>query len=142
MSGFIEMLRKMKEKPVYESTDGEIAYASDVLKEAGKTSSGSPETDASEDKKEPVRRHITFFGRVQGVGFRYRAMYAARNLKLTGWVENELDGTVDMEVQGDARSISRMLSELRGGAYIEITDMEVREIPVVSGERTFSVRGY
>lgn len=50
-----------------------------------------------------VRKHITFYGRVQGVGFRYTAKYLAQSMDLTGWVENEWDGTVTMEVQG-ARS--------------------------------------
>ena len=32
-----------------------------------------------------VRRRYTVSGRVQGVGFRYRARYAASQLGLTGW---------------------------------------------------------
>ena len=35
-----------------------------------------------------VRKHIFFSGWVQGVGFRYRALYAARAMGLTGWVQN------------------------------------------------------
>ena len=47
-----------------------------------------------------VRKHIVFQGRVQGVGFRYTAKYMAQSLGLVGWVQNEWDGTVTMEVQG------------------------------------------
>lgn len=47
-----------------------------------------------------VRKHIVFYGRVQGVGFRYTAKYLANSLNLVGWVQNEWDGTVTMEVQG------------------------------------------
>ena len=47
-----------------------------------------------------VRKHIIFYGRVQGVGFRYYSVYKARALGLTGWVRNLYDGTVEMEVQG------------------------------------------
>ena len=39
-----------------------------------------------------VRRRYSIEGQVQGVGFRYRARYAAQTLELTGWVENEDDG--------------------------------------------------
>lgn len=52
------------------------------------------------------RRHWHFTGSVQGVGFRYRAQYAAQLLDLTGWVENNWDGTVDLEAQGSAASWS------------------------------------
>ena len=34
-----------------------------------------------------VRRRYSIEGQVQGVGFRYRARYAAQTLELTGWVE-------------------------------------------------------
>ena len=47
------------------------------------------------------RRRYTITGQVQGVGFRYRARYAAQILDLTGWVQNEDDGSVTLEVQGD-----------------------------------------
>ena len=47
-----------------------------------------------------VRKHMIFHGRVQGVGFRYTAKYLARFMNLTGWVKNEYDGTVVMEVHG------------------------------------------
>jgi len=51
--------------------------------------------------KDWIREHIIFHGRVQGVGFRYQAMYAARSFDLTGWVENLPDGSVEMEVRGE-----------------------------------------
>ena len=47
-----------------------------------------------------IRKHIRFWGRVQGVGFRYRAYHAANAVGATGWVRNEYDGSVTMEIQG------------------------------------------
>ena len=47
-----------------------------------------------------IRRRVRFHGRVQGVGFRYTARFAAESLGLTGWVKNEWDGSVLMEVEG------------------------------------------
>ena len=41
-----------------------------------------------------VRRRYSIEGQVQGVGFRYRARYAAQSLALTGWVQNEDKGLV------------------------------------------------
>ena len=40
------------------------------------------------------RWHILFSGKVQHVGFRYTAYYIARDLGLTGWVDNLPDGRV------------------------------------------------
>ena len=59
-----------------------------------------------------VRKHIVFHGRVQGVGFRYTAKYAASSLDLTGWARNEYDGTVTMEVQGREAMIDKLLVRL------------------------------
>ncbi len=83
------------------------------------------------------RRHYIFSGSVQGVGFRYRATYAARGLGITGYVKNLYDGRVEMEVQGDRDSITRMLVEIEAGSFIHIEDMEVKNIPVISDERDF-----
>ena len=47
-----------------------------------------------------IRRHIVFRGWVQGVGFRWRACHAAGMVGATGWVKNEYDGSVTMEIQG------------------------------------------
>lgn len=85
------------------------------------------------------RRHYIFSGSVQGVGFRYRAKYAARGLGITGYVKNLYDGRVEMEVQGDRDSITRMLVEIEDGSFIHIEDMEVKNIPVISDERDFKV---
>ena len=85
------------------------------------------------------RRHYIFSGSVQGVGFRYRAKYAARGLGITGYVKNLYDGRVEMEVQGDRDSITRMLVEIEDGSFIHIEDMEVKNIPVISDERNFKV---
>ncbi|MDO5350728.1 MAG: acylphosphatase [Lachnospiraceae bacterium] len=88
-----------------------------------------------------IRKHYYFSGRVQGVGFRYKAMYLARSLDLTGWAENLWDGRVEMEVQGEAAKISRLISRLQDDRFIVIDDIQEREIPVVE-ERGFGVKGY
>lgn len=41
-----------------------------------------------------IRKHFFFKGRVQGVGFRYRAQNAASLYSVTGWVKNLYDGSV------------------------------------------------
>ncbi|SHI49276.1 acylphosphatase [Pseudobutyrivibrio xylanivorans] len=55
---------------------------------------------------------MVFSGRVQGVGFRYKANYIADQYRLTGFVRNEFDGAVTVEVQGTEEEIYRFLKSL------------------------------
>ena len=86
-----------------------------------------------------VRKHIVFYGRVQGVGFRYTAKYMAQSLDLTGWVRNEYDGTVTMEVQGREALINKLLVGLNSGRFISIEWVDTKEIPLEE-ERGFTVK--
>ena len=86
-----------------------------------------------------IRKRLVFHGRVQGVGFRYRAKHLASSLGLTGWVRNEYDGTVQMEVQGSKPMIYKLMEGLNRGMYIKIDWIDDKEIPVVQ-ESSFHVR--
>ncbi len=86
-----------------------------------------------------LRKQIRFYGKVQGVGFRYHAKNAASSLGLTGWVRNESDGSVSMEVQGEDALVERLLHHLNSDMYIDIQSIEIRSIDVVEKENGFSV---
>ena len=88
------------------------------------------------------RRHWHFTGSVQGVGFRYRAQYAAQLLDLTGWVENEDDGSVTLEVQGDPDKFISLFAMIQKSDYIQITGIRQKDLPPDPWERGFSVKGY
>ena len=77
-----------------------------------------------------VRKHIFFSGWVQGVGFRYRALYAARAMGLTGWVQNLWDGRVEMEAQGEEMLVWDLVTALHKQPYIQIEDMEAEDRPL------------
>lgn len=87
-----------------------------------------------------IRKRIQFTGAVQGVGFRYRARYAASGCGVTGWVKNEWDGTVLMEAQGTNEQINQVLKLINAGSYIRIDRLDYKEIPVEEDERGFHVR--
>ncbi len=87
-----------------------------------------------------IRKHITFHGRVQGVGFRYTAKYLARSLGVTGWVKNEWDGTVTMEVQGREKRINELLKGLNRNSFIVIEWIDTKEIAPEENESCFSIR--
>ena len=86
---------------------------------------------------EIIRRKIQFYGAVQGVGFRYRAKHAAQNVGATGWVKNEYDGSVSMEIQGTEEQIDQVILAAEKRSYVYIMDMKVKTIPVVDGEYGF-----
>ncbi|MCR5527420.1 MAG: acylphosphatase [Lachnospiraceae bacterium] len=90
---------------------------------------------------EKIRKHIIFSGHVQGVGFRWHAQNAASAYGLTGWVENLFDGTVEMEVQGTAPAIEKMLLYLGRARFVRIESIEQKNIPLQE-ESSFRVRGY
>lgn len=63
-------------------------------------------------------------GRVQGVGFRYSAHRQASLLGLSGWVQNEYDGSVKLFIQGENVQIARYLSWLSQGPPLShVTDI-------------------
>ncbi|HSP76245.1 MAG TPA: acylphosphatase [Cryobacterium sp.] len=86
-----------------------------------------------------VRKQAVVRGIVQGVGFRYYAQAEARRLGLAGFVRNRTDGTVEVELEGDAASVWAMLAWLQHGppsARVEAVD--VTTIPAL-GETGFQI---
>ena len=62
-----------------------------------------------------VGRKFRVSGRVQGVGFRYFALDAARREGLHGYVTNNDDGTVEAVAEGEAEAVERFERALRRG---------------------------
>ena len=87
-----------------------------------------------------IRRHMAFYGWVQGVGFRYRARHAADLYGCTGWVRNEWDGSVTMEIQGTEENIDRVILAIEAGRSVKIENMDSQMIPVESEKRGFRTR--
>ena len=95
-----------------------------------------------------VRKRFVFNGRVQGVGFRYltrRTRRAADLIGVTGWVRNELDGSVTMEIQGTEEQIKGVMLSLKHmiikrGRYVRIESIDEKEVPTVADESGFRTR--
>lgn len=77
-----------------------------------------------------IRKRYNFKGRVQGVGFRYTAKQLATSMGLTGWVRNEYDGTVTMEIQGRETLINKVLVGLNNNMFITIDWIDSENIPL------------
>ncbi|MBX7071716.1 MAG: acylphosphatase [Pirellulales bacterium] len=59
------------------------------------------------------RRRVLYYGRVQGVGFRYTAQRLAGRFAVTGFVRNLPAGNVELVAEGVPLEIERFLSAVR-----------------------------
>ena len=84
-----------------------------------------------------IRRHYSFKGKVQHVGFRWRARKAADMFHCTGWCRNEPDGSVTMEIQGGRIPVHLVILATRTGSRIRIEHTEVTPMVPVPGEQEF-----
>ena len=114
------------------------AYGKELIgfQEKEKTVRKEEEKKMLEDRI--LRKRISFYGSVQGVGFRYRAKKAAEMVGATGWARNERNHRlVTMEIQGTQEQIRKVIEAVEQGAYVRIERMEEETIPVVPGEKGF-----
>lgn len=89
------------------------------------------------------RLALRFEGMVQGVGFRWTCRSIAERLGCTGWVRNEYDGSVTMELQGTQDQVSRFFGALQADynrRHLTFMVEESRDLAPVPGEGGFSVR--
>ena len=86
-----------------------------------------------------IRKQAIVRGEVQGVGFRFHTQATAARLGAAGFVRNLRDGSVEVEVEADERTVERMIDWLRSGptwATVHSVDVTDRE---PTGEREFSI---
>lgn len=75
-------------------------------------------------------RHLVVAGLVQGVGYRYSMVAAARRFDIAGWVRNRRDGSVEAMIAGNAEAVAAMIAWARhgpGGAEVEHVAVELGE---------------
>ena len=88
----------------------------------------------------PVKRFL-IQGIVQGVGFRYFARRAARDLRLAGYVRNLADGSVEAVARGDERTLAALEEALRRGPSASRVDsVKVEDHPGDIGQDDFVIR--
>jgi len=74
-----------------------------------------------------ARLHAIVSGTVQGVGYRATTQYEAKKLGLAGWVRNRVDGSVEVDAEGDRTHLEAFLAFLRKGplgAHVDAVDSE------------------
>ncbi len=84
--------------------------------------------------------HLSIRGRVQGVGYRDWTVRKARELGVSGWVRNRLDGSVEAVISGTDTLVAGMIAECHegpSGARVDAIDVTEWTDPV---ERGFEFR--
>lgn len=92
-----------------------------------------------------LRYAMRFTGQVQGVGFRWTNQSLAHELGCTGWVHNESDGSVTMEIQGTPAQLIKHLDTLHANyrrMRCHVWLDSVKPLEVIAHEDPFRVIGY
>ena len=79
---------------------------------------------------EKVRVHIVVSGRVQGVLYRAGARQKARELGITGWTHNLIDGRVELMAEGEQEKVEQFAEWCRQGpplAKVENVEIEYED---------------
>lgn len=87
-----------------------------------------------------VRYNLIFKGRVQGVGFRFRAKMIADQFGLTGNIKNLYDGAVECNIQGDREKILAFIEKLNGNSFIHIENVIKEKINIIENEKGFNIK--
>ncbi|MED1067937.1 acylphosphatase [Bacillus paralicheniformis] len=87
-----------------------------------------------------LQYRIIVDGRVQGVGFRYFVQMEADKHKLTGWVRNRDNGTVEIRAEGPEESLKPFLKAVqKGSPFSKVTDVNVEETKEIDGFHKFNI---
>jgi acylphosphatase len=90
----------------------------------------------------PEVHHETayFTGRVQGVGFRYAALQAAKEFDVTGFVTNLADGRVHLEAEGNPAEVEGFIAAVEGRMHGYIRKVERLKAVRIGQFSGFSIR--
>ncbi|KAI9834953.1 MAG: hypothetical protein M1819_002676 [Sarea resinae] len=81
---------------------------------------------------------FTVHGQVIGVNFRSFTTRKAKELGVTGWVQNTDDGKVAGQAQGDETALDSFVKAINNGPpAAHVVKVEKEEQDVVSGESSF-----
>ena len=93
------------------------------------------------DSSARITLRAVYYGRVQGVGFRYRTARLAQQYPVSGYVKNLADGTVELVVQTQDRPVlEQFFDDMMLTFATNVTDVSVEEIGSEPHFQQFEIR--
>ena len=86
-----------------------------------------------------VRRRVVVTGRVQGVFFRDSTRREARRRRVSGWVTNRADGSVEAVFEGEPDAVDALVAWTRRGPVRARVDTHAVTEEEPTGEAGFAV---
>jgi acylphosphatase len=86
-----------------------------------------------------IGRRVCYFGRVQGVGFRFTARNLAAGFAIAGYVRNLQDGSVELLAEGEPPEVEAFLQSLGQRLQGCIEGTEMTDEPA-TGLKGFTIR--
>jgi acylphosphatase len=87
-----------------------------------------------------IARRFIIRGRVQGVGFRYFAVRAARHAGVVGTVRNLPDGSVEAIAEGAPEALADFREQVgRGPSYSHVASVDETELAPTGRYHAFDV---
>ena len=89
-----------------------------------------------------MKKHVTIrvYGKVQGVFFRQTSMEKAQEHGLTGFAQNEPDGSVYIEAEGDETRLTSFITWCQSGPPAAKVTKVTAEEDELKGYEKFEVR--
>lgn len=84
---------------------------------------------------------IVVSGLVQGVGYRYFVMRAARSLGIVGYVKNLHNGNVEIIAEGETGPLNQLIEEVKTGpCSCDVRDLKIEWLELTGTFDGFDVR--
>lgn len=71
-----------------------------------------------------MKKKFIFYGKVQSVGFRFRAEMLAKKYNIFGWVENNDNGSATLVAEGVKKDIESLINNLKYHFQDNIEDIK------------------
>jgi acylphosphatase len=84
-----------------------------------------------------IAKLLLIQGRVQGVGYRNWMVDKARELGISGWVRNRVDGSVEALISGDVAAVEELSRLCRRGPRLAEVSSITEDLSEPPGETGF-----